>query len=413
MSTRASPSATTLRGRWLLLARAAWVIIATLALGLFLASIPGYVSNVLTLGQADWMGAPVEAPAGLVFVLDLLGVLASIAAALVCMTLAVVLFWRRSDDWMVMFISSYLLLYGTIMAGPLEWAEAFYPGWPSLAVDVVQPLFLTTPTIALFVLFPDGRFVPPWTRWLILLSIPLTVVILYLPPLYSWALLGMIVLGAIYAQIYRYRHVSTPTERQQTKWVLFGFLLWLVLTGVLGVPYSIEMSLPAGSPLPWWSLVSSAGWWVALTIVPLSLSIGVLRYRLYDIDIIINRTLVYGSLTATLVALYFGGIVVLQRVFVLLTGQQSTLAVVASTLLIAALFTPLRRRIQSFIDRRFYRRKYDARKTLEAFSAKLRDETDLEALNNDLVGVVRETMQPAHVSLWLRPATAPKGEQAE
>jgi hypothetical protein len=413
MSTRASPSATTLRGRWLLLARVAWVIIATLALGLFLASIPGYVSNVLTLGQADWMGAPVEAPAGMVFVLDLLGVLASIAAALVCLTLAVVLFWRRSDDWMVMFISSYLLLYGTIMAGPLEWAEAFYPGWPSLAVDVVQPLFLTTPTIALFVLFPDGRFVPPWTRWLILLSIPLTVVILYLPPLYSWALLGMIVLGAIYAQIYRYRHVSTPTERQQTKWVLFGFLLWLVLTGVLGVPYSIEMSLPAGSPLPWWSLVSSAGWWVALTIVPLSLSIGVLRYRLYDIDIIINRTLVYGSLTATLVALYFGGIVVLQRVFVLLTGQQSTLAVVASTLLIAALFTPLRRRIQSFIDRRFYRRKYDARKTLEAFSAKLRDETDLEALNNDLVGVVRETMQPAHVSLWLRPATAPKGEQAE
>jgi hypothetical protein len=413
MSTSASPSATTLQGRWLRLARAAWVIIAALVLGLFLASIPAYVSNVLTLGQADWMGAPVEAPAGLVFVLDLLVVLASIAAALVCLTLAVVLFWRRSDDWMVMFISSYLLLYGTIMAGPLEWAEAFYPGWPSLAVDVVQPLFFTTPTIALFVLFPDGRFVPPWTRWLILLSIPLTVAILYLPPAYSWALMGMIVLGTIYAQIYRYRHVSTPTKRQQTKWVLFGFLLWLVLMGILGVPYSIEMSLPAGSPLPWWTLVSSAGWWVALTIVPLSLSIGVLRYRLYDIDIIINRALVYGALTAMLVALYFGGIVVLQRVFVFLTGQQSTLAVVASTLLIAALFTPLRRRIQSFIDRSFYRRKYDARKTLEAFSAKLRDETDLEALNNDLVGVVRETMQPAHVSLWLRPDPAQRRVSAD
>ena len=413
MSTRASPSATTLRGRWLLLARAAWLIVATLALDLFLASIPAYVSNVLTLGQADWMGAPVDAPSGLVFVLDLLSVLASIAAALVCLTLAVVLFWRRSDDWMVMFISSYLLLYGTIMAGPLEWAEAFYPGWPSLAIDVVQPLFFTAPTIALFVLFPDGRFVPPWTRWLILLSIPLTVAILYLPPLYSWTLVGMIVLGAIYAQIYRYRHVSTPTERQQTKWVLFGFLLWLVLMGILGVPYSIEMSLPAGSPLPWWTLVNSAGWWVALTIVPLSLSIGVLRYRLYDIDIIINRALVYGALTAMLVALYFGGIVVLQRVFVFLTGQQSTLAVVASTLLIAALFTPLRRRIQGFIDRRFYRRKYDARKTLEAFSAKLRDETDLEALNNDLVGVVRETMQPAHVSLWLRPDPAQRRVSAD
>src|SRR5215218_6707517 len=408
MSTRASPSATTLRGRWLLLARAAWVIIATLALGLFLASIPGYVSNVLTLGQADWMGAPVEAPAGMVFVLDLLSVLASIAAALVCLTLAVVLFWRRSDDWMVMFISSYLLLYGTIMAGPLEWAEAFYPGWPSLAVDVVQPLFLTTPTIALFVLFPDGRFVPPWTRWLIILSIPLSVAMLYLPPSYSWALMGIIVLGAIYAQIYRYRHVSTPTERQQTKWVLFGFLLWLVLIGILAVPYSIEMSLPSGSPLPWWSLVGSAGWWVALTIVPLSLSIAVLRYHLYDIDILINRTLVYGSLTATLVVLYFGGIVVLQRLFVAITGEQSTLAVVASTLLIAALFNPLRRRIQSFIDRRFYRSKYDARKTLEAFSAKLRDETNLEVLNDDLVGVVKETVAPAHISVWLRPNTVTK-----
>jgi hypothetical protein len=147
------------------------------------------------------------------------------------------------------------------------------------------------------------------------------------------------------------------------------------------------------------------------TTIPIAIGIAILRYRLYDIDILINRTLVYGSLTVTLVALYFGAIVVLQRVFVLLTGQQSTLAVVASTLVIAALFTPLRRRIQSFIDRRFYRRKYDARKTLEDFSAQLRNETDLNALSDDPVGVVAETMQPAHVSLWLRPETAQKGER--
>ena len=152
---------------------------------------------------------------------------------------------------------------------------------------------------------------------------------------------------------------------------------------------------------------------VSFRAVPIAVGFAVLKYRLYDIDILINRPLVYGSLTATLVSLYFGGIVVLQRIFVLLTGQQSTLAVVASTLAIAALFVPLRRRVQGFVDRRFYRRKYDARKTLETFSLRLRDETDLEALNNDLVGVVKETMQPAHVSVWLRPATAPKGEQAE
>src|SRR5215203_3836452 len=140
------------------------------------------------------------------------------------------------------------------------------------------------------------------------------------------------------------------------------------------------------------------------------MGVAIFRYRLYQIDLLINRTLVYSSLTATLVVLYFGGIVVLQRVFVSHTGQRSTLAVVASTLLIAVLFTPLRRRIQSFIDRRFYRRKYDARKTLEAFSAQLRDETDLNALSEDLVGIVRETMQPTHVSLWLRPDASRNGE---
>jgi hypothetical protein len=144
---------------------------------------------------------------------------------------------------------------------------------------------------------------------------------------------------------------------------------------------------------------------------PIAMGVAIFRYRLYQIDIIINRTLVYGLLTATLVALYLGVIVVLQSFFVILIGEKSTLAVVASTLLIAALFSPLRRRIQSFIDRRFYRSKYDVRKTLETFSAQLRNETDLDALNDDLVDVVKETMQPAHVSLWLRPEAAPMAEQ--
>jgi len=408
MSMRASRSATTLRGRRLVIARAAWAVIAALATGLFAASIPGYVSSILEVGRADFMDGPVEAPATMVFALDLLGVLASVTAAMMCLTLAFVLFWRRSNDWMVVFVSSYLLLYGTIMAGPLEWAEDFYPAWPALAVDVVQPLFLTTPTVALVLIFPDGRFVPRWTRWLIFSSIALMAAILYLPLAYWGVLMVVISCGAIYAQVYRYRHVSTPTGRQQTKWVLFGFLLWWLLIMILGVPYTIELNLPPGSPLPWWTLFGSAGWWLTLTLVPLSLTIAVLRYRLYDIDLVINRTLVYGSLTVMLGLVYFGSVASLQYAFRVLTGHYDfpQLTIVVSTLAIAALFNPARRRIQAFIDRRFYRHKYDARKTLDDFSARLRDETNLDSLNAELIMVVKETMQPEHASLWLRPEAA-------
>jgi hypothetical protein len=199
---------------------------------------------------------------------------------------------------------------------------------------------------------------------------------------------------------------ATGVERQQIKW--FAYAAGIAVSGNI-----VGHSLFAATEASWLWWVGVIPGMVGVLGMPVAMGIAILRYRLYEIDLLINRTLVYGSLTATLIALYFGGTVLLQRVFVALTGQKSTLAVVASTLVIAALFTPLRRRIQSFIDRRFYRRKYDARKTLEAFSAQLRDETDLEALSDDLVGVVRETMQPAHVSLWLRPDTPLKGEQPD
>jgi hypothetical protein len=287
-------------------------------------------------------------------------------------------------------------------------------------------------SIYLILFFPDGRL--PSRRWrplawfsgavMALVSLAIALAPGPLPDLggvrnpfglegYPWiadatnvipALLPLCTLASALSLVLRYRR-SGSEQREQIKWIAFAgsFVgLMSLITVVSTLIFAPEFPDSTGTQPLWLGvlqdveLLSFAG-------IPVAVGIAVLRYRLYDIDVIINRTLVYGSLTATLIALYFGGIVVLQRVFVLLTGQQSTLAVVASTLLIAALFNPLRRRIQSFIDRRFYRRKYDARKTLEAFTAKLRDETDFDALNAELVGVVNETIQPAHVSLWLRP----------
>jgi len=222
------------------------------------------------------------------------------------------------------------------------------------------------------------------------------------------------VIPAALSLVYRF-HRAGGTERQQIKWLAYAAVLFgsIISIGVLGYEDLFSRTLSTLHVAVGFSRTIST-LLVAFGFAGLYIAVGVaiLRHRLYAIDVVINRTLVYGSLTAVLAAVYLGGVLVLQHAFRALTGEESQFAVVASTLIIAALFIPLRRRIQSFIDRRFYRRKYDAAKTLEAFSTKLRDETDLDALRNDLVGVVRETMEPAHVSLWLRPDTASKGKQA-
>jgi hypothetical protein len=198
--------------------------------------------------------------------------------------------------------------------------------------------------------------------------------------------------------VVRFRR-SRGEERLQLKWVAYA----AAVTVAIVVPAVAVTRGASPSPI----IV------VAAPLVPVAAGVAILRYRLYDIDVVINRTLVYGLLTALLVVVYFGGVVVLQYVFRMLTGGESQLAIVASTLAIAALFDPLRRRVQAFVDRRFYRRKYDAAKTLAAFNARLRHETELDTLSGEVVGVVREAMQPAHVSVWLRPDTASKGQPTE
>jgi hypothetical protein len=336
--------------------------------------------------------------------------------------------------WMIMLMSTSYGLYGLVVRpGSVPFPAAIGSLGEWMWVPSVGLL-----GIYLVLLFPDGRL--PSRRWRPLAWLSGAVIILAsagfalspgpmdgLPGIrnpfglekYPWVedatlgvmlLLPLCILASAISLVLRFLR-SGGEEREQIKWLAFAAsILGLGLSSFL-IPGILTPEATGGADPLWQNLLEDA---VTLSFAGVAVAVGIaiLRYRLYEIDFIINRTLVYGSLTAILAALYFGGIVVLQRVFDVLTGEQSTLAVVASTLAIAALFNPLRRRIQSFIDRRFYRSKYDAAKTLEAFSAKLRDETDLDALSDDLVGVVRETMQPAHVSLWLRPDTPRKGEQA-
>jgi hypothetical protein len=420
MNPRASTPATTLRGRWLVLGRVVWVAVAILTSVVFVSGLPSEFARLRVpcadVASCAWVPRLTAQNARELGELglssDLFAVyFVALEVALMAVSCAIgtAIFWRRSDDRMALLVSLMLFTLGAVLAVPYPLVDL--PLVWKASGEAVS--FIGSALLVLFLyLFPDGRFVPRWTRWLALvwilgLMVPAT--FFYDPFL---RLFGITLTSAVagvgfggttlLAQVYRYRRASDSSQRQQTKWVFFGVVT--ALGGSCGL-LLIGMVVPSGLLA---SLGGTTVLYLLVLFIPVSIAIAVLRYHLYDIDTLINRTLVYGSLTATLVTLYFGVIVVLQRVFVLITGRQSTLAVVASTLLIAALFTPLRRRIQSLIDRGFYRRKYDARKTLEAFSAKLRNDTDLAALSEDLVGVVRETIQPAHVSLWLRHGTTPK-----
>ena len=404
--------------------RTAWLL---WALAVVLASLMGLF---YLLSLSAWGEVPDRAPPWFVALMALMLVSFSTVGAVIAA--------RRPDNavgWS--FLAIALALGVTFAAQPYaDYTIVADPGsLPGGAIAVWLSLWIPVPALisATFfcLLFPDGR--PPsnrwrWVGWLAVVGGVLLMLGLSLTPgtldernypgarnpvgvegtgpllegitTVGTGLALLALLFAVVSMMMRFRR-SIGVERQQLKWVVYagaaaagGFALTLFLSGPLA------------------NAVFAAAF-LAFIGVPVAAGVAIMRYRLYEIDLIINRTLVYGSLTVLLVAVYFGLVVVLQRIFVLLAGQQSTLAVVASTLLIAALFTPLRRRIQSFIDRRFYRSNYDARKTLEAFSAKLREETNLEALNNELVGVVRETMQPAHVSLWLRTEGAMKGVQAD
>ena len=412
----------TLGGRRLTVARVGWLLVFVLSVGLYLVSIPAYYDALVSF-SSDFNSAAARASlqaSGVsvqFYAICLLSI--SFASTVVWVMVATIIFWRRADNWIAFFASLALITFGTMSLppSPPALADESFGVWLSIRL---LALIGTVTLFTFYLLFPTGRFVPSWTRWATVVFAAHDAFYYLYPrsifdiarsfPLLDFAVLTTLACIAIGSQVYRYRFVSSPAERRQTKWVVFG----LVSAGLGTVAF--ELSIP-GSPLGQFSLLTAlaldAALWGSLLLIPLSIGVAIVHDRLWDIDIVIRRTLVYGILTASLALVYFGGVAVAQAVFHALSGDvdRPQIAIVISTLVIAALFNPLRRRIKVFIDRRFYRRKYDARKTLEAFSATLSHETDLEALSDDLVAVVRRTMQPAHVSLWLRPETDAKGKR--
>jgi hypothetical protein len=411
---------TRLSGRWLILARITWFVVVLPTLVLFVMSMPLYFAHLQTpclttscsFGQLSPVTIQALSARGLFLnVYTLFIIILTAILALVGLTSAALLLWKKSDNWMALLIAFWLAMLGLSGGGGVgELSALLGPGLANVLYNCYSFLGSVC-VILIFCLFPNGRFVPRWMRWLVVFTIVVSAYFSIFQPSPSSVFetlsgaLWFSLLGSVaFAQLYRYLRVSTPVERQQTKWVVFS----LALGGIIGIGlYVPELIWPT---LRYGSLYDIVG-----NVVPsfcfnlllaLSFGIAILRYRLYDIDLLIRRTLIYGTLTIFLTLVYVGLILLLQTLLQGLIGHMfnSDIVIVISTLVIAALFQPVRRRIQAIIDRRFYRRKYDAAKTVEAFSATLRHKVDLTELSEHLVAVVQETMQPSHVSLWLRPS---------
>jgi hypothetical protein len=402
---------------WLTLARSVWVVCALLLLANFVASIPAYyqlLQTICTLPDPSKCATGQLTPDTVQAFANLPLSLSSYAAFFVTLEvvisllpwgLGLLIFWRKSDEWMGLFVSLLLVLYagtGTVNTLLGLWAGSQSSPLLSTLLNLISGVewiglgaFLLT--------FPTGRFVPRWS-WLVLLFWILTfvwnpsqpfwpqVLQVVVPLVASLVLIG----GTLFIMVYRYVRVFDGVQRQQAKWFVYAAVIFFCLLFIGTTPPGV---VPADSPsqLLFPIIVMSSS-----VVFYLGLGFAILRYRLWDIDIIIRRTLVYSALTVILALLYFGLIFVLQALFQGIFQQNNTVAIVISTLVIYVLFQPLRHRIQAIIDRRFYRRKYNAARTLEAFSATLRNEVDLATLSEHLVAVVQETMQPTHISLWLR-----------
>jgi hypothetical protein len=398
---------------WLRAALAFLIVVDLLVIAVGLASIPVYVDRaangtiesyqlgITAVGNA--ITAKLGAARGMTpSQYALYESLVGAAFALTVSGIGLFTLWRARNQWFG-WLTAHIMLFlaAWSLTTPIQAAHLVPRAWIAGA-SVSWPLLV----LYLF-LFPDGRAIPRWARWVMAIYLPLhllaqlSAVVAAARPELAQAmnlpailaplgiLVGLILPFVLGCQIYRYARVSGPVQRLQTKWFLYGFALFIALSQISDWIWGAGKAPIETAYLP-------------MAILPITLSIAILRYRLWDIDVIIRRTLIYAVVTALLAFVFFGGVILLQRLFTRLTGQESPVAVVASTLLIAALFSPLRRSVQNFVDRRFYRRKYDAQRVLESMAAVARSETDLDALTAELVAAARDTLQPASVTIWLR-----------
>jgi hypothetical protein len=388
-------------------ARVIWLLLLIVTLVTFAVGIPAYVTSLTQARDENDVLTPRAAAAlgqlgiGL-NAFALVAALLACAIVLVTLGLALVLVWRRGDDWMAMLISLFVII-NTV--GNIGVSNSVAPNFDSaivLFLYVLQQVSISALFYAGFLLFPNGRFVPRWS-WLLLVAFVVWNLIVTLTNLGIFIVLGYpLFYGiALTSIVYRYRRAMTPVQQQQTKWVVTGLIASLIANQLFWLPSGLT---PLGNTI--YLPLSYLGYLIALLVVPVTFFIAIQRYRLYDIDTILNRALVYGLLTVILAAIYAAGVVGSQAIVSALThahGEgQSPVAIVVTTLIIAALFQPLRRRVQSIIDRRFYRRKYDAAHTIANFAATLREQVDLPELRDKLLSVVDETMHPTYLSVWFR-----------
>lgn len=388
-----------------------WYVIAAAALGGLAASLPGYY---------QWY---IEQPIRLHFsgintIFVYASGVTSLLSGLISIFLAAFIFLRKPGDRAALYVSFYLLMYGFVMSGSLEMVEYLFLHEMGVYVYWVQAVLFIPTTIFLLFIFPNGIITPARFRRLLPLVFLVSVLtILYPDSINSlssfdskiiYSLILFLFLCGMGAQIYRYGWKSNQVERQQTKIALFGFGLQNLFLGISSINFFQLADVTQNAPIPG-LLPGDLFWFLSITILPISLTLAVIRSHLWDIDIVIRRTLIYGFLTAALALLYFCSVIFMQYVFRLVGGHDSPAAIVISTLVSAGLFQPLRGRIQATIDRRFYRSKYNAQQALDRFQKNLRDRMELDQVETDLTNIVQVTVQPEWMMVWMRKAENKEG----